>query len=650
MADKIIVSDQKVLPTATTDDILIVEDFPGLPKPTNRLPKGAYFSWKNKWLNFLTVMGSDISALITTALKGYVPITRKLTINGNTQDLSADRDLGNYVNDDYIYRLSMPAGVIEGGNMTVNTNPAKFDLAAGQGVIVDDWTDAENPTVYNVSWAAQTGIALTNISTQTVSHIFIDRNNEVYQTTAPPNPETRRDYIYLGQIGHTNLTTINTIINCPDTYISPVNQFRDLEDAIGPIYSGNTISANGANLKINRSDGTIYINGVNFFTNAKNPSFKTYTSATAISFRYRTQTGNGATTSDIDPTKYDSAGTITAISGTKATNQRVYMTAAGNVVVQYGQTVYNSMAEAIAAIPSESFNVYANIVENSVFLCVLTVQSNCTDLTNTTRAKFSQTSRFGDVSSSGGGSSTPTLADVLVAGNTTGGTDVVVSAGDELQITDATASRIAQIGASKEVTSLDTATYPSLTELSYVKGVTSAIQTQLDNRPVLISSATAASSATIDFTLSSGYNSFEVRVIGLIPATDAVGFWVRVSTDGGSTFASGASDYIYQRYFQNGSTSVPSLSAADSKIMFLGSAVGNGTGRYFNAIIRVWNPQSSSQYKNITGEVNTYRSDAIYSLGLVNGVYQYNTAINAIRILLSSGNISSGYFELWGYK
>lgn len=44
----------------------------------------------------------------------------------------------------------------------------------------------------------------------------------------------------------------------------------------------------------------------------------------------------------------------------------------------------------------------------------------------------------------------------------------------------ATANTIASFGASKTLTSLDTATYPSLTELSYVKGVTSAIQTQLN--------------------------------------------------------------------------------------------------------------------------------------------------------------------------
>ncbi len=45
-----------------------------------------------------------------------------------------------------------------------------------------------------------------------------------------------------------------------------------------------------------------------------------------------------------------------------------------------------------------------------------------------------------------------------------------------------TASRVAIIDASKNVKSADTTTYPSLTELSYGKGVTSAIQTQLDNK------------------------------------------------------------------------------------------------------------------------------------------------------------------------
>src|SRR5689334_3296384 len=45
-----------------------------------------------------------------------------------------------------------------------------------------------------------------------------------------------------------------------------------------------------------------------------------------------------------------------------------------------------------------------------------------------------------------------------------------------------TASRIAIFDSSKNVKSADTATYPSLTELAFVKGLSSAVQTQLDSK------------------------------------------------------------------------------------------------------------------------------------------------------------------------
>lgn len=48
-----------------------------------------------------------------------------------------------------------------------------------------------------------------------------------------------------------------------------------------------------------------------------------------------------------------------------------------------------------------------------------------------------------------------------------------------------TASTIASFGALKTLESLNTSTYPSLTELSYVKGATSAIQTQLNAKAVV---------------------------------------------------------------------------------------------------------------------------------------------------------------------
>jgi hypothetical protein len=63
-----------------------------------------------------------------------------------------------------------------------------------------------------------------------------------------------------------------------------------------------------------------------------------------------------------------------------------------------------------------------------------------------------------------------------------GSGDAIEVAEGSVSIADETASTIASFDASKRIKSLNTATYPSLTELSYVKGVTSAIQTQLNGK------------------------------------------------------------------------------------------------------------------------------------------------------------------------
>lgn len=69
--------------------------------------------------------------------------------------------------------------------------------------------------------------------------------------------------------------------------------------------------------------------------------------------------------------------------------------------------------------------------------------------------------------------------DVLHIGN---GGGVNATAYGGWNFDSATANTIASFGASKTLTSLDTATYPSLTEISYVKGATSPIQTQLGTK------------------------------------------------------------------------------------------------------------------------------------------------------------------------
>jgi hypothetical protein len=78
-----------------------------------------------------------------------------------------------------------------------------------------------------------------------------------------------------------------------------------------------------------------------------------------------------------------------------------------------------------------------------------------------------------------------------------GSGDAIEVAEGSLSIADETASTIASFDGSKRIKSLATSTYPSLTELALVKGVTgSAIQTQLDSKRKTIQSAALGTAVT----------------------------------------------------------------------------------------------------------------------------------------------------------
>lgn len=82
------------------------------------------------------------------------------------------------------------------------------------------------------------------------------------------------------------------------------------------------------------------------------------------------------------------------------------------------------------------------------------------------------------------------------------------------------ASRVAIIDASKNVKSADTATYPNLTELTYVKGATSSIQTQINNLTTALPNDVSAWRKTGAATFKRYYNN---SLTGLALSTQSVG-------------------------------------------------------------------------------------------------------------------------------
>lgn len=104
------------------------------------------------------------------------------------------------------------------------------------------------------------------------------------------------------------------------------------------------------------------------------------------------------------------------------------------------------------------------------------------DVTNRERMKLrwnQATSEF-ELCSEASGTGTNRAINMVAAGGSTG--QLKLETDNTVSMSSLTASEIVITDASKKLVSAAVATYPSLTELAYVKGVTSAIQAQIDTK------------------------------------------------------------------------------------------------------------------------------------------------------------------------
>jgi len=153
-----------------------------------------------------------------------------------------------------------------------------------------------------------------------------------------------------------------------------------------------------------------------------------------------------------------------------------------------------------------------------------------------------------------------------------------------------TASRVAILDGSKNIKSADTTTYPSLTEFAYLKGVTSALQTQLAMMPK-------------NYTFSAGYSAT------LSAGTDEVAFSILIP---GGTAITNDSINMYQSHSVNSSANAKSVCIYFSTINeTIGAAIsGSGTkvatitgltgaGSVSSALVRHFNARSNTSLINI---------------------------------------------------
>lgn len=303
--------------------------------------------------------------------------------------------------------MALSTGLRSGGVLAINTDTTKFDVASGVGYVVN-YSTPGTPTIKRVAFGPFSAQTVTNLASANFTWILINSSGAIVQQTSTPTATQRRQNIVLGRLNHSNRTNLSFANTLPDFEFSPISQLGDLMDSLGPFnVSGNVVTANGANLSMNKSAGTIFQKSFNYSTTTNNPHVIPTTGLTAFSFVYQNQTGGpGTNVTVLDPTKYDVGGVTTTVPGpgSTATVQRVYLFGSNTLRIQRGQATYANLAAAIQGFPTESF-VVSPIIENfSVLVAYIAIQKNCTSLQNLTCSKIIPAGRFGSTATGGGGS------------------------------------------------------------------------------------------------------------------------------------------------------------------------------------------------------------------------------------------------------
>jgi len=311
----------------------------------------------------------------------------------------------------------LSTGLLNGGVLSIGTDTAKFDISIMVGLIVDNHTDPENPAVTVISEALRDEVTVTNLATQARTFISINSSGTIIQRAIEADASEIRDEIALGILVHPNGTSIDTVVNRPVTRVDADLTLIDLARTVGAmnVNGGNIISPNGANLNLDVNAGEQFRVGSNFQTDKQSPNLTTQAADTALTFAYRYQDGSGgftqdATTTVIDPDQYDDgSGTLAAVANNKFTIQKAHMFASGTIRIQYGQNIYDSLADAEAAAVGEVFNTDPNLLDNALFRASIIVKKGTAALNDVALAKFLIAGKFGLSEGSGLSTSTTSL-------------------------------------------------------------------------------------------------------------------------------------------------------------------------------------------------------------------------------------------------
>ena len=171
----------------------------------------------------------------------------------------------------------------------------------------------------------------------------------------------------------------------------------------------------------------------------------------------------------------------------------------------------------------------------------------------------------------------------------------------------------------------------------------------------LISTQTASSSSTIDFTsgIDSTYKEYIFKFIDIHPSTNGALFNINFR-DGGSSFDATKTTTQFRGYHNEGGsdTSLAYESGRDlaqsTGVQTIGADSGNDNDQCTTGTLKLFDPSSTTFVKHFLARFSVaHQSDYIIDV-FTAGYCNVTAAIDGVQFSMSSGNIDSGTIKLYG--
>jgi hypothetical protein len=170
----------------------------------------------------------------------------------------------------------------------------------------------------------------------------------------------------------------------------------------------------------------------------------------------------------------------------------------------------------------------------------------------------------------------------------------------------------------------------------------------------LISTQTASSSASLEFSMDSTYDSYVFKFIDINPATDDVFFQFNGSTDSGSNYNVTKTTTAFQaQHLENDDgTELGYVTdwdlAQSTSFQYVMGDLGNGADESGAGTLQIFNPSSSTFVKHFIATSQHMSSNERSRNFFMAGYFNTTSPVTNLKFEMSSGNIDDGIIKMYG--